>query len=374
MSDKATILVVDDNPLNLRVLFQYLSDEGYRVLVAEDGENAVDQARRAIPDLILLDVLMPGMNGFDTCRRMKEDERTDEIPVIFLTALSGTVDKLEGFNAGGVDYLTKPLQYDEVVARVRTHLRLSQLQRELTAKNEMLAALDQKKNILLSILAHDLRSPVVTFVSGTRILRELVEDGTEVDDIVQQLSNHANRLNELLENLLYWSRLVLQNDQVDREFVAPDVIVDKAVQLVAAESERKGQEIETEVDPNAILYVEPHSVTSVLRNLLSNAIKFTPEQGRITVSVASDDSRTTVRVRDTGTGLSEEEIDRIFDLNRRIRKPGTAGEQGSGLGLILCKELVEGNGGEISVRSLPGSGSEFSFWLPLPQEESPTQS
>lgn len=368
---EATILVVDDNPLNLKVLFQYLSDEGYRVLVAEDGASAIEQARQALPDLVLLDVLMPGINGFETCRRLKEDSDTASIPVIFLTALSATVDKLEGFNAGGVDYLTKPLQYDEVVARVQTHLKLSRLQRELSKKNRELERLDQKKNILLSILAHDLRSPVVTFVSGARILQELTEEGSDVNDIAVQLSGHADRLNELLENLLYWSRLVLQNDNIQREWVDPERMVRSAVTLVEAESAKKSQTIEVDVEPETALHVEPHSFTSILRNLLSNAIKFTPEHGRVIVRVHSDDERSYVRVRDTGTGMSAEEVDRIFDLTRRIRKTGTAGEQGSGLGLILCKELVEGHGGEISVTSTHDDGSEFQFWVPLPTDEHP---
>jgi signal transduction histidine kinase len=366
--EQVTILVVDDNPLNLKVLFQYLTDEGYRVLVAEDGPSAVDQARKALPDLILLDVLMPGMNGFEACRELKADETTKGIPVIFLTALSATVDKLEGFNSGGVDYLTKPLQYDEVVARVQTHLKLSGLQRELAAKNKALEELDQKKNILLSILAHDLRSPVVTFVSGTRILDELTQDGTEIKGVVSELSDHANRLNELLENLLYWSRLVLQNDRVERALVPADRTIREVVGLVHGDAQRKSQDIVVDIAPDAMLYAEPHAFTSIMRNLLSNAMKFTPKGGRITVGATMEETRTRVTVSDTGTGLSDAEMECIFDLTRRVRKAGTEGEKGSGLGLILCKELVEGHGGEIEVRSAEGRGTEFSFWLPLPED------
>jgi signal transduction histidine kinase len=363
---EGTILVVDDNPLNLKVLFQYLSDEGYRVLVAENGTSAIQQTRQAVPDLVLLDVLMPGINGFETCRRLKADPVTSEIPVIFLTALSGTVDKLEGFNAGGVDYLTKPLQYDEVVARVRTHLKLNRLQQELAGKNRVLEQLDQKKNILLSILAHDLRSPVVTFVSGARILQELTEESSDIHDIAVQLSGHADRLNQLLENLLYWSRLVLQNESVQKEWSDPEAMVASAVALVQSEAERKSQDIRVEVEPGAKLYVEPHAFTSILRNLLSNSIKFTPDGGTVLVAVSSTHDRSYVTVKDTGTGMSAEELERVFNLSRRIRKTGTAGEEGSGLGLILCKEMVEGHGGEIEARSVPGDGSEFTFWLPLP--------
>lgn len=148
MSDQAParILIVDDTPANLDILFRYLSRQGFKVLVARDGESAINQARYSQPELILLDVMMPGIDGFETCRRLQEDQETAEIPVIFMTALSEVKDKLRGFEAGGVDYVTKPLEHLEVLARINTHLTISRLQKELKRKNQALQdALDKVK-------------------------------------------------------------------------------------------------------------------------------------------------------------------------------------------------------------------------------------
>jgi two-component system sensor histidine kinase/response regulator len=176
-----TILIADDNPTNLNVLIDYLSDQGYRVLVAEDGAGAIEQAQYGTPDLILLDVMMPGIDGFETCQRLKQAPETRDIPVIFMTAISDTPYILQGFSVGAVDYITKPLQREEVHARVRTHVSIRLLQRQLESEiavrrqaEEALRETNAGKDIFLSILAHDLRNPMGGLLALSEALVEML--------------------------------------------------------------------------------------------------------------------------------------------------------------------------------------------------------
>ncbi|MBD3306697.1 response regulator, partial [candidate division KSB3 bacterium] len=197
----STILLVDDNADNLNVLLDYLDSAGFRVLVAQNGYNAIQQLQYVLPDLILLDIRMPGIDGFETCRRLKTDERTKEIPVIFLTALSDIVDKINGFEAGGVDYITKPFQHEEVFARVNAHLTI-------VKQRQQLQALNAKKDKFFSILAHDLRSPYLAFLDFIRLFTEHIDRQSreEIKKIAYSARDTAENLYALLENLLTWSR------------------------------------------------------------------------------------------------------------------------------------------------------------------------
>jgi two-component system sensor histidine kinase/response regulator len=221
-SQTGTILIVDDNPTNLGVLFSSLTHAGFKVLVAEDGEKALAQVERTQPHVILLDILMPGIDGFETCRRLKCLEASAEIPVIFMTALSDTIDKIKGFEAGGVDYITKPFQQEEVLARVKAHLTIRQLQQQLQRQNDLLArqnelleekntqlvALNASKDKFFSIIAHDLRSPFTGFLGLTQFIVENIEEWEreKIKDITTKLHESAENLYALMGNLLTWSR------------------------------------------------------------------------------------------------------------------------------------------------------------------------
>lgn len=387
---KGIILAVDDTPENLGVLFDYLDQFGFIVLLVQNGENALKQAEENLPDLILLDIMMPGMDGFEVCRRLKANDVTKDIPVIFMTALSDTLDKVRGFEVGGVDYITKPLQHEEVVARVRTHTTIRRLQRELQEKNtilqqyvELLAEknveLDEKnaqlehvnasKDRFFSIISHDLRSPFVGLLGLTQLMVEEFENYSrdKLYTIITKLYKSTENLYALLENLLTWSRL--QRGMID---CTPQPIflrdaIQRTMSLLSSNAEQKDITFHTHVEKGVLGYADAKMLDTVLRNLLSNALKFTEPGGTITVLAEQgpEEDLVSIAVADTGIGIAEEHVSKLFRIDSKYTRNGTANERGTGLGLILCKEFVERNGGTIRVASEEGVGTTFTFTLPL---------
>lgn len=364
MSERETILIVDDNPVNLQLLFDFLKASGYRVLVAQDGESALEQAAEAQPDLVLMDVLLPGMNGFDACRALHHQESTAGVPVIFLTALSRTEDKIEGFQAGGVDYLTKPLQFEEVLARIRVHLELRRLRDELAWRNKELEEHDRQRERLLSIIAHDLRSPMGTFVNAARDLGRLPPDDPDYQDVVSALGERAERMSRLLDTLLEWGRLIMGVGEGPDGPTRLGGIVDDVIAYASEPADRKEIAIRREVPDDLAVRQNAAALQTVLLNLVSNAIKFTPPAGEVGIRAAKADAKVEIEVWDTGVGMTHEDIEHVFGSEKRLRRRGTAGEQGTGLGLILARDLVRQMHGTLTVRSEPDRGSTFTVTVP----------
>ncbi len=389
---KGVILAVDDTPENLGVLFDYLDQFGFTVLLVQNGENALKQAEDNLPDLILLDIMMPDLNGFEVCQRLKANERTKDIPVIFMTALSDTVDKVRGFAVGGVDYITKPLQHEEVLERVRTHTTIRRLQRELLEKNTILqqyvellaeknAELDEKnaqleevnasKDRFFSIISHDLRSPFVGLLGLTQLISEEFENYSreKLHTIITKLYKSTENLYALIENLLTWSRL--QRGMI--EWHPQPIIVRDAIQrtinVLTSNAEQKDIELRNAVVKENVGYADAKMLDTVLRNLVSNALKFTGQGGNITVSAEEHDKMLTISVADTGIGIGPEHVPKLFRIDSKYTRTGTANERGTGLGLILCKEFVERNGGTIRIESEEGVGTTFSFTVPMTMED-----
>ncbi len=386
--NQATILLVDDNTTNLNVLLDYLHEHAYNVLIALNGEQALQQIAHIRPDIILLDVMMPGIDGFETCRRLKADATSADIPVIFMTALTETVDKIAGFSAGGVDYITKPFQPEEVLARVKTHLTIQNLRRELGTKNATLekytslleiknTELDEKnlelkllnadKDKFFSIIAHDLRNPLGALRELPQIIIENIENYS-TDELIRMISMQreaAQNLFALLENLLTWSRL--QRGMIGLEPQQLDIIelARRNITLMNMTAEQKGISLTNSVQDHTVVCADYKMIDTVLRNLITNAIKFTKSGGSIDISASLNGSNVEIAVRDTGIGISEHNLPKLFRIEERYKKVGTANERGTGLGLILCKEFVERHGSKIWVESEPGKGSTFTFSLPV---------
>jgi two-component system sensor histidine kinase/response regulator len=364
--NKATILLVDDSPTNLHVLLDYLKDTGFETLIAQSGESALRQLKYAQPDIILMDVMMPGIDGFETCRRLKENESSRGIPVIFMTALSDTVDKVRGFEVGGVDYITKPLQHEEVLARVNAHLTIRNLQKQLQEKNKQLSELNASKDKFFSIIAHDLRNPFAGLLGFTRMVAEGFDDWSkdEIQDILGELQKSAENLYELLENLLSWSRLQRGVMEYTPELGNVDQIVRHNIDLFTPIAEQKQITLRNSVDQTIMVFADIKMFDTVIRNLVSNALKFTENEGSIEISAMQDEKFVTVAVSDTGIGIPQEDLSKLFQIDVKYSQVGTAGEQGTGLGLVLCKDLIEKNGGEIEVESEVGKGTIFRFTRP----------
>jgi two-component system, sensor histidine kinase and response regulator len=357
----ARVLIVDDNTNNLAVLFNYLDGVGYVVLVSQDGETALELASRELPELILLDVLLPGINGFETCRRLKADPRTADIPVLFISALSDIQDKVEGFESGGVDYITKPFQQEEVLARINAHLTI-------TRQREELNRLNATKSRFFGVIAHDLRGPFMGLLGALELMKDSIEtlDPETLRTMAASLHESAEKTYHLLNNLLEWARS--QQNQVEyhpTQLVLYQVVFEIA-QLFRPTARQKSVEIVNDVSPEIMVTADRNMLSTVLRNLINNAVKFTPAAGTVTISAAVDDQMVTVTVADTGVGIPESALPHLFDLEHSSSREGTSGEKGSGLGLLLARDYVDRHGGRIWATSTPGAGSRFSFTVPLP--------
>ena len=372
-TNKPTILVVDDNPTNLQVLLESLKRTGFKILVARTGESAIQQAEYGKPDLILLDVMMPGIDGFETCRRFKTLEAFKDIPIIFMTALTDTTDKLKGFQAGGVDYVTKPLQHEEVLARVVTHLTIRRLQQELRQQHALLQeqhaqlqALNASKDKFFSIISHDLRSPLSAVLVGLRLLTDTESRLTdnEKNELIRDSHRTVEQLYNLLDNLLVWSRLQRGLMEYAPQPLDLRPLFERNATLFAANAEQKQIAIRQTVAEPVIAFADSHMIDAIIRNLISNALKFTEARGAITLSARQNDQRVEMAVADTGIGMDAETVAKLFRLDVRYNQLGTAGEKGTGLGLNVCKEFAEKNGGSIAVESVVGAGTTFRVTLP----------
>ena len=370
---KSVVLIVDDNPTNLGLLFEYLSHIGFEVLLSQDGEDALEQAKLGQPDLILLDVMLSGLDGFETCRCLKTNAATKDIPVIFITALSDAVDKLKGFEVGGVDYITKPFRPEEVGARVNAHLVIRKLQQQLQAQNallikqkEELYQLNASKDKFFSIIAHDLRTPLTSLLTYTRYAAERLNSFSqdELQEMVAHLRHTSENLYELLENLLDWSRIQGGMLRYHPRHIDIRQVLLRNFALFAPSAKQKQINLKSSIQEGTFVYADERIVDVVMRNLISNALKFTYAHGHVEVTMTQDDRFLEVSVSDIGIGVSQENLSKLFRIDEKCRDPGTAGEIGAGLGLILCKELVEKGGGKIWVKSEAGKGTTFTFTLP----------
>jgi signal transduction histidine kinase len=385
---KPNILVIDDMPENLQILIGMLSAQGYEVRAFAEGTFALESIRANPPDLILLDVRMPGTDGYTLCEHVKADPRTREIPVLFISAYGEVEDKIKGFRVGGVDYITKPFHVEEVLARVRTHLGLSMMHKELQQEiqrrsqaEEELQVLNEQlrdanrglqeanagKDTFMSILAHDLRGP---FTSLLGLSEALVANFDEYDtDRKKKMLNtlHASSKNvyALLNDLLEWSRLErgVLDYHPDTLMLSPSIA--HVMVTVQAAANHKQITLRNSVPEQLTGYADEQMLHTILRNLLTNAVKFTDAHGMVEVSAHSlDDHEVEIRVTDTGVGMDEETIAKLFRIDAKASRPGTNGEKGTGLGLVLCKEFVKKNGGRLRVESQVGQGTICRLTLP----------
>lgn len=370
----ATILIIDDTPINLAVMVGHLEAQGYRVLVAQDGEEGLQRADLMHPDVILLDVMMPGPSGFEVCRRLKSRSSTREIPVIFMTSLTETRDKVAGFAAGAVDYVTKPLQADEVMARIDTHLKLRAAQTQLEAQNNMLAMYreDLEEQIADRTAAlHEsnrrLRAEVAERERAEQQVRRLNEElETRMAERTAQLSA-ANRALQAFDDLLAYARV--GGAAVRAEPVALEPLVRRIIEAATARIAAAGATIEVR-RPLAVPRGDETLLIQILTNLLDNALTRRQPQAAplIQLSAALEGDRVLLRVADNGTGIAAAGRARIFEAFERLQ--ASSEQPGSGVGLAIVAKAARLMGGDVAVESSPGEGSTFSVRLPAAPQES----
>jgi two-component system sensor histidine kinase/response regulator len=387
-SPKPTILIVDDTPVNVAVLAEHLVSHGFSVMVAQDGEEGIERAQFAPPDLILLDVMMPGIGGFETCRKLKAHEATKNIPVIFMTALSDIDDKITAYKLGGVDYVTKPFHAEEVLARINTHLSLQAMRRQLQAQNRQLqqeiavrqqaeAVLAQRSDELVRsnaeleqlayVASHDLQEPLRMVASYLQLLEQRYGGKLDADahEFIGFAVDGAKRMQALIDDLLSYSRVGTKAKPL--QAIDGDAALKVALHSLRLAIEESGAQIQCATLPR--VRGDALQLAQLFQNLLTNAIKFRGERApRIEVRVEADNGFWRFEVEDNGIGIAAEYFDRIFvmfqRLHNRSKYPGT------GIGLAICKRIIERHGGRIWVESTPGQGSVFKFTLPQIKGES----
>jgi CheY-like chemotaxis protein len=361
------ILIIDDIPANLKVLGDILKGEGYKVRPVPNGTLALQVASKEQPDLILLDIMMPDMDGFEVCRRLKGMPGLGDIPVIFISALNDTSDIVKALKSGGVDFITKPFQADEVAARVKTHLQLYRQSIVLREQSKQLQELITTKDKFFSIIAHDLRGPLGGFMGLTEVMAdETVElSFDQQKEMIVDLNESARNIFNLLENLLEWSRMQQGQTIYLPETIGLKGVVELCIKLLNDSIRKKEIQVAVDIAADHEVFADTNMLQSVLRNLISNAIKFSPRGGKVLISAGyTENMRSVIVVRDTGIGMNEAMVASLFRLNVNNSRPGTEGEHSTGLGLHLCKEFVEHHKGEIWVESEAGVGSAFFFTIP----------
>lgn len=355
----ATILIVDDNPNNLQVLGNLLRENKYKVAFAQDGFQAIEIAEKILPELILLDVMMPEIDGFQVCENLKSKAQTRNIPVIFLTAKTETEDILQGFKSGGVDYITKPIKKEELLARVKTHVELEIARRDL--KDAI-----QFKNKIFSIIAHDLRGPIGNFNSLIDILLTNKDIFTveKIMESLNEIKKMSDNIYMMLNNLLSWAKNEMETLEIKKEIFNINEVIKKSIELVSLNAKMKNIQVVFEENENLMVEADSETIASVVRNLLSNAIKFSNENSIVKVFLKKDNNYAEIVVQDNGTGIPEEAKDKIFSETEYYSSFGTAREKGTGIGLKLCKSFIEKNNGKIWFESKPGD-TRFYFTVPL---------
>ena len=369
----ASILVVDDTPANLQVLAGMLKDRGYKVRPVPSGKLALLAAERDPPDLILLDINMPEMNGFEVCEHLKAADSLKGIPVIFISALTEPLDKVKAFAIGGVDYITKPFQMEELHARVETHLKLRRLQIELEETNARLAKADRRKNEFLAMLAHELRNPLAPICNALQIMRLTAsrERQRPEDETVQSASammeRQVGQMVRLVDDLLDVSRISQGKIELRSGRIDLASVVHHAVEAIRPQCKSMDHALTVTLPPKPIfLNADSTRLAQVVGNLLNNASKFTDKGGQIWLTVEREGKQAVIRVRDNGIGIAADQLPRIFEMFVQIDTSLERSVSGLGIGLTLVKTLVEMHDGTVEVHSAGvGQGSELVVRLPI---------
>ena len=363
------VLIVDDDRLNIRVLSGILRADGYVLADADSGETGLMLYTNFRPDLVLLDVMLPGIDGFETCRRLKQEHGDKSAPVIFITAKSESDDVVEGLTAGGVDYLPKPFKPKEVLARIRTHLQNQILSEQRKMLVEQLKKANAEKNKFLGMAAHDLRNPLASIRGLAEFLREgaLGALTREQVDIIDTIHDASQSMLGMVNELLDVATIEAGELNLSLEVSNLGDLIAKSVTTFNREALKKNTHVQFELPQVPVhLTIDPAKMRQVVDNLLSNAVKYSPPGSTIRAFVKHTVANSTCSfsVLDQGPGIPDDERDKLFkDFSRLSSKP-TGGEKSTGLGLAICRKIVDAHHGQIVVENLPDRGCEFRVTLP----------
>lgn len=363
---KSNILVVDDNINNLQVIGNFLMSESISISVTDNGFDALKRAATGIYDLILLDITMPEINGYDVCIKLKENPETRNIPVIFITAKYDTDDIVKGLNLGAVDYITKPFAKEVLESRINLHLYNRHAMQTIKEQKEELENLNATKNILFSIISHDLNNSIHTIEGYAGFLGMKLQkcEDSEITIGISAINNGIENTSKLLKNLFDWAKLQSSNtEDYTNDFRLYHNVADN-IAICMENIQKKKIVVSNLIDKELSIKNDSNYFSTLIRNLLQNAIKYTANNGKITITAENNDKYCTISIKDTGVGISPEKLKDIFKITKNKSTKGTNGENGSGLGLILCRDLAKKMGGRLYAMSEPNVGSTFSIDLP----------
>lgn len=362
------ILIVDDVMSNVLLLKVLLTNEKFAIATASNGRQALEQVEKENPDLVLLDVMMPDMSGFEVAQHLKSNPNTADIPIIFLTALNSTADIVKGFQVGANDFISKPFNKEELIIRVTHQISLVAAKRLILSKTEELQRTIAGRDKLYSVIAHDLRSPMGSI---KMVLNMLISNlpsekiGAEMYELLTMANQTTEDVFSLLDNLLKWTKSQIGKLNVVYQDVDLVEVTDGVIEIFSMVASLKKIRIHEMKPEKMMVNADIDMLKTVVRNLLSNAIKFSKENSEVLVKMEEVDGMAVVSVQDYGCGISEEGQKKLLHTDTHFSTFGTNNEEGSGLGLLLCKDFVVKNGGKLWFTSKEGEGSIFSFSIPV---------
>ena len=362
------ILIVDDVMSNVLLLKVLLTNEKFAIATASNGRQALEQVEKENPDLVLLDVMMPDMSGFEVAQHLKSNPNTADIPIIFLTALNSTADIVKGFQVGANDFISKPFNKEELIIRVTHQISLVAAKRLILSNTEELQRTIAGRDKLYSVIAHDLRSPMgsIKMVLNMLILNLPSEKiGAEMYELLTMANQTTEDVFSLLDNLLKWTKSQIGKLNVVYQDVDLVEVTDGVIEIFSMVASLKKIRIHEMKPEKMMVNADIDMLKTVVRNLLSNAIKFSKENSEVLVKMEEVDGMAVVSVQDYGCGISEEGQKKLLHTDTHFSTFGTNNEEGSGLGLLLCKDFVVKNGGKLWFTSKEGEGSIFSFSIPV---------
>ncbi len=352
MSEKETILLVDDSPTILSILKEMLKGNGFDLLTASSGKEALTIAEKQPPDLILLDIVMPEIDGLDTCRQFKSHEQLSKIPILFLSSFEDIQNKMKGFEAGGLDYINKPVQREELIARVKIHLELKRLQEELYQKIE-------DKERLIHVLCHDISNPLTCISVWAELILGMneIEKNLNLSNRIQRILESAQQASEIIDHVREMERLSKQKNSLKLGPVSVKEVISNALLIFENQLKNKDitfkcfpalEELETEILAEKISFT-----TNVFNNLFSNSIKFSYPNSVITFIVEEKEEKVHLVLKDEGIGIPGDLLENIFNPGTSTSRSGTSGEEGSGFGMPLVKKYMDYYRGDILISSHP---------------------
>lgn len=364
----ADILIVDDMPNNLRLLSTILSSNGYDVRKAINGEMALKSIMTMPPDLILLDIKMPKMDGYETCKRIKEDSRFSHIPIIFISALDDVADKVKAFAIGGVDYVTKPFQQEEIIARIENQLRIQFLNNELDKKNKHLQELNtklglsnQRLNEFAHIVSHDLKQPIQSIMGFSNLI--LMQHQSGLDESVIKYLNRINQAGDRMQGFISSLLNLAQLEQSDRPLTPVDgtAVITQVIENLQGTINMTNASISCDLLPTVM--GNKTQLVQLFQNIIGNALKYShPDRApNVEITVQTTEELCTVKIKDNGIGIAPEFLSQIFSP---FKKAHQGDYDGNGIGLATCKKIVDCHQGTISASSELDKGSVFIVTLP----------